>query len=403
MNLGGTTTYTAPSIMAYPSGAGTAQAQTVTLASLGTGYTLASSFRVCWLPSHSNTTSGPTLAISNSASTVIGTPTIYKAPGTTALAASDIVASTAIAACADYDGTELILENPQTAASGGSGATLPSTAHVLGSTSTTTGVAATAADVSAIAYVAGGGSVDMQSAIYSPAIVALTDGLRVCWAPMGANLTTTPTFAPNGLTAHTIVKAGGAALAASDLTTTAHACAIYNVAQTWWELQNPQTSSGGSPAFSAVGSGTNANALSVSGSLAPSGSGTIQANLINGVTVSGNPASAGLVMVSQSAGSALWTNSPLGYYDNMGNHHAGAAIMTFTGTSGTAGAVSSVSLAGAYVNPPLCTMNSINTTTPATFAVCTSATGGCTATTAGTLYFVSSVSSAPYLVSCIGN
>ncbi len=93
-------------------------------------------------------------------------------------------------------------------------------------------------------YVAGGGSADAQTATYSPA-ATLTAGFSACWLPIAANATTTPTFAPNGLTAHTIVKAGGSALVANDLTTTAIACAIYNTTGTRWELQNPQTVSGG--------------------------------------------------------------------------------------------------------------------------------------------------------------
>ena len=55
---------------------------------------------------------------------------------------------------------------------------------------------------------------------------------------------TTPTLAVSGLTAHTIVKAGGA-VAANDLITTVQACANYDPTGTQFELINPQTSSGG--------------------------------------------------------------------------------------------------------------------------------------------------------------
>jgi hypothetical protein len=67
---------------------------------------------------------------------------------------------------------------------------------------------------------------------------------------MAANTAAAPTFAPNGLTAHTIVKAGGA-LVANDIITTAQACAVYNTTGTHWELDDPQTvssSSGGAVA-----------------------------------------------------------------------------------------------------------------------------------------------------------
>lgn len=90
-------------------------------------------------------------------------------------------------------------------------------------------------------YATGGGSANAQTATYSPAIGALAVGAQLYWLPVANNTTTTPTFSPNGLTAKTLVKVGGAALAASDLTTTAIAWAIYD--GTNWELQNPQTSS----------------------------------------------------------------------------------------------------------------------------------------------------------------
>ncbi len=90
-----------------------------------------------------------------------------------------------------------------------------------------------------IAYAAGGGTAQAQTATYSPALT-LTQGQWACWLPTAANTGADPTFAPNGLTAHTIVKAGGA-LVANDIITTAQACAIYNTTGTQWELQNPQT------------------------------------------------------------------------------------------------------------------------------------------------------------------
>ncbi len=93
-------------------------------------------------------------------------------------------------------------------------------------------------------WAAGGGTAQAQTATYTPATtLTLVDGLFLCWKPTAANTGAAPTFAPNGLTAHTIVKAGGA-LVANDIITTAQACAIYNSTGTQWELQNPQVSSG---------------------------------------------------------------------------------------------------------------------------------------------------------------
>ena len=123
------------------------------------------------------------------------------------------------------------------------GAAVPTSAHVVGTNGSKQLVAATQTDINALGYVAGGGTANAQTATLTPAITGLTNGLQVCWLPSNANASTTPTLAVNGLTAKTIVKVGGAALAASDLTTTAIACAIYD--GTNFELQNPQTTTAG--------------------------------------------------------------------------------------------------------------------------------------------------------------
>ena len=77
-------------------------------------------------------------------------------------------------------------------------------------------------------YVAGAGTANVQTATYSPAVTSLVAGLNLCWLPSNANSSTTPTFSPNTLTAKTIIKGGGAALASGDLATTAIACALYD-------------------------------------------------------------------------------------------------------------------------------------------------------------------------------
>jgi hypothetical protein len=89
-------------------------------------------------------------------------------------------------------------------------------------------------------WVAAGGSADAITATYAPAILALTDGLLCYFRAGAANATTTPTFAPSGLTAHTITKNGGAALGAGDIPAAAAECIVrYNLANTRWELLNP--------------------------------------------------------------------------------------------------------------------------------------------------------------------
>jgi hypothetical protein len=84
------------------------------------------------------------------------------------------------------------------------------------------------------------GTADALTATYAPAFTALFDGMMLSFRAASANATTTPTFAPNGLTARTITKLGGTALAAGDIAGSGHECmVVYNLANTRWELLNP--------------------------------------------------------------------------------------------------------------------------------------------------------------------
>jgi len=87
------------------------------------------------------------------------------------------------------------------------------------------------------------GTVDAITADYTPDITLSNN--RVClFVASGANTSTTPTFAPDGLTAHTIVKKGSSALAAADIPAAGAVCLVaYNLANTRWELLNPATGS----------------------------------------------------------------------------------------------------------------------------------------------------------------
>jgi hypothetical protein len=85
-----------------------------------------------------------------------------------------------------------------------------------------------------------GGTADAITADYTPD-VTLTDKMLVVVVPGADNTTTTPTFAPDGLTAHTITKRGGAALVAGDIKNLFPAFLCYNLANTRWELLNPAT------------------------------------------------------------------------------------------------------------------------------------------------------------------
>lgn len=93
-------------------------------------------------------------------------------------------------------------------------------------------------------WVAAGGTADAITANYSIALTALVDG-QICFVRAGfANTTTVPTFAPNGLTARTIVKRGGDALAVGNIAGAGHELALrYDLSNTRWELLNPAEAS----------------------------------------------------------------------------------------------------------------------------------------------------------------
>lgn len=91
-----------------------------------------------------------------------------------------------------------------------------------------------------VTWTTAGGTLDALTATYTPALAALADGQLCFVRAAAANLTTTPTFAPNGLTAHTITKNGGQALAPGDIPgNLAEIVLRYNLANTRWELLNP--------------------------------------------------------------------------------------------------------------------------------------------------------------------
>lgn len=88
-------------------------------------------------------------------------------------------------------------------------------------------------------FAAGAGTVDAITANFSPDI-SLSDGQICIVTSTGANTVTNPTFAPDGLTAHTIVKNGNQALVAGDTGSAGYPMFLeYNLAGTRWELMNP--------------------------------------------------------------------------------------------------------------------------------------------------------------------
>ena len=89
-----------------------------------------------------------------------------------------------------------------------------------------------------------GGTPDAITATYSPP-ATLVDHTICLFVASGANTTTTPTFAPDGLAAHVITKKGGSALAVGDIPAAGAVCILeYNLANTRWELLNPAVGGG---------------------------------------------------------------------------------------------------------------------------------------------------------------
>jgi hypothetical protein len=90
-----------------------------------------------------------------------------------------------------------------------------------------------------IPIASGAGTVDAITANFTPDI-ALADMQLCTVVSSGANTSTTPTFAPDGLTAHTITTRGGAALVAGDIGPAGFVGIYeYNLSNTRWELLNP--------------------------------------------------------------------------------------------------------------------------------------------------------------------
>lgn len=83
-----------------------------------------------------------------------------------------------------------------------------------------------------------GGTADVITATYTPAVTALVDGMVLHFRATAANLTTTPTFSPNGLTAKTITR-NGIALVPGDIRGPQFDATVrYNSAGGNWSLIN---------------------------------------------------------------------------------------------------------------------------------------------------------------------
>lgn len=102
---------------------------------------------------------------------------------------------------------------------------------------------ATEAGVQASAYntASAAGAADALTAVFTPAITALTNGMTLYVRASAANTTTTPTFtpAPGTIAAKAIVKGAGSALAAGDIAGPGHWIELqYDLTLDKWVLQN---------------------------------------------------------------------------------------------------------------------------------------------------------------------
>ena len=84
------------------------------------------------------------------------------------------------------------------------------------------------------------GTADAITGDYTPNILALEDGLTLFVRATAANTTTTPTFAPDSLTAKTVVKGNNLALAVGDIAGAGHWLEMnFDATLDKWVLQNP--------------------------------------------------------------------------------------------------------------------------------------------------------------------
>lgn len=95
-----------------------------------------------------------------------------------------------------------------------------------------------------------GGTAQAITAVSSPVITALVDGMIYILNPASSNTATNPTFAPDGLTARTIVSTTGT-LKVGDIQAGKFAAMIYDLTNTRWILLNPAQLIIGEPAVQA--------------------------------------------------------------------------------------------------------------------------------------------------------
>lgn len=118
-----------------------------------------------------------------------------------------------------------------------------------------------------LGFAVGAGSGDAVTATFSPALT-LTNGMLVTLKMPGANTVTAPTFAPDGGTARTIKRLGGAALAANEYASGQMVTLCWDNSNTCWQMiaVNPNNLTAATATSLAIGGIAIAgNALAVNG------------------------------------------------------------------------------------------------------------------------------------------
>lgn len=136
-------------------------------------------------------------------------------------------------------------------------------------------VAAGQIPVQGLTYAIGAGTGNAVTATITPAIAALTDGLRLQVKAPAGNSITNPTFSPNGQTATVITKGANVALAIGDYAAGQILDLQYIASVPCWSLLNPGSPSGTSLNFfitpeqyGAIGNGTTSDSAALNAAFA---------------------------------------------------------------------------------------------------------------------------------------
>lgn len=243
-------------------------------------------------------------------------------------------------------------------------------------------------------FIAAGGTGDAMTATYSPALTALVDGMQLRVRAVGANTTTTPTFSPNSLTARTITKQGGQALAVNDIPRALYEFTLrYYAASTRWELLNPNTAAATSITVgtTTIGSGTTTRILydnaGTLGEYTITGTGTV-------VAMATSPSFTTPILGTPTSGTLTNCTLPVGGVTGLGT-----GVATFLATPSSANLAAALTDetgtgANVFATSPTLVTPILGTPTSGTLTNCTLPVGGITGLGTGVATWLATPSSA---------